>query len=151
MQDFPHLSLMKGMLQPGAGQDMPQVTLACLSDYFCSWPSPERAEGCPLLHPAGVCTGSGCLRIPLVHVASGIGFLPGWTPRLTSLSTVSHRNLLPGQAAHLPAGRLCTSLLKIGRGLIIVKGQHWLLMGALGCSTSLRLSMGLLGHTAHLG
>lgn len=141
---------MKGMLQPGAGQDMPQVTLVCLSNYVCSWPSPEPAEGSPLLHPAGVCTGSGRLQIPLVHVASGIVFLPRWTPRPTSLSTVSHRSLLPGQAAHLPAGRLGTSLLQVGRELIIMKGQHWLLMGASGCSTSLCLSIGLLGHTVHL-
>ena len=29
---------------------MPQVTLVCLSDCFCSWPSLEHAEDCPLLH-----------------------------------------------------------------------------------------------------
>lgn len=115
MRDLPHLSLMKGMLQPRAGQDMAQVTLACLSDYFCSWRSLEHAEACPLLHPAGVCTALDACKShwSMLQVVLG-SFLEGHQGQLLCPLTVTG-TCCQGRQHNSQQG---------GRVLIIVKGQH---------------------------
>lgn len=134
---------MKGMLQLGAGQDMPQVTLACfLTTAHGQAQSMQRASTAPSvvsLHWLWM------PQIAQVHVAGGTGFLPGWTLRPLPC-TLSVTELAARAGSTPPTNK---AQLWFGGGLTIMKGPNWLLMGVSGCATSLLLGTGLPGRTAH--